>query len=244
MKLMATPQFISGSTDQYTVCATEMALVHNAISRAFNGIYQQALFVQPYEYSSFVAYCLACFKGLEAHHKGEEDHLFPEIEKATGKKGLMEVNVAQHEAFHSGLHKWGEYVSSLNSGDPSKYSGQEMIAIMDEFLEPLSQHLNDEIPTLIALAEYGDKLDLKGIMDKEAEQVLAHMSKTTQIPVVLLNHDVTFEGGMHNFPPIPGPVRWVLMRVCTMFHSDWWRFATCDTAGKPKPLYRFATVCD
>ena len=39
---------------------------------------------------------------------------------------------------------------------------------MDTFLEPLSMHLNDEIDTLLALAEFGDKLGLAGMVAKEA----------------------------------------------------------------------------
>ena len=40
---------------------------------------------------------------------------------------------------------------------------------MDTFLEPPSVHLNDEIGTLLALAEFGDKLDFAGMVAKEAE---------------------------------------------------------------------------
>lgn len=108
---------------------------------------------------------------------------------------------------------------------------------MDTFIEPLSQHLHDEIPTLLELAEYGDKLDLLALMQKEGEKVMAGLSKTAQLPVFLLNHDVTFEGGIHNFPPIPPPVKWVLMRVFTIPNWTWWKFAACDTTGRPRPLY-------
>jgi hypothetical protein len=39
---------------------------------------------------------------------------------------------------------------------------------MNTFLEPLSVHLNDEIGTLLALVEFGDKLGLAGMAAKEA----------------------------------------------------------------------------
>lgn len=35
---------------------------------------------------------------------------------------------------------------------------------MDTFPEPLSVHLNDGIGTLLALAEFGDKLDFAGVV--------------------------------------------------------------------------------
>jgi hypothetical protein len=149
----------------------------------------------------------------------------------------MDANVKQHEAFHAGLHKWGEYLASL-AADASKFEAREMIALMDAFIPSLNTHLNDEIPTLLALGEFGDTLDLKGIVEKEAEQVIGGLSKTTQLPVFLLNHDVSFEGGIHDFPPIPPPVRWVLMRVFPMVHTNWWKFASCDYAGMPKALHR------
>jgi len=34
--------------------------------------------------------------------------MFPELEKITGEKGLIDANIAQHEAFHSGLHARGK----------------------------------------------------------------------------------------------------------------------------------------
>ena len=40
---------------------------------------------------------------------------------------------------------------------------------MDTSLEPLSVRLNDELGTLLALTEFGDKLDLADIAAKEAE---------------------------------------------------------------------------
>ncbi|KAF2492128.1 hypothetical protein BU16DRAFT_551840 [Lophium mytilinum] len=238
MKIIPTPFFQTGLSDQYTQVASEMALVHNIISRAFNGIYLQAPHVHPSEYFAFLSYCKASFDGLAAHHMGEETHAFPAIEEATGQKGLMGVNVAQHEAFHDGLHKWGAYISTLLAGDVAAFDAKTMLAIMDTFLEPLTTHLNDEIPTLLALREYGDSLDLKGIVEKEVEMVMGSLSKTTQLPLFLLNHDVTFEGGIHDFPPIPPPVRWALMRILPLVHPSWWKFASCDSSGMPRELYR------
>jgi hypothetical protein len=73
-----------------------MALVHNCILRGFNSIYNQALDLDLNEYKNFIPYAHALYLGLESHHTGEETHEFPAIEAATGVKGLMDVNVAQH----------------------------------------------------------------------------------------------------------------------------------------------------
>ncbi len=106
---------------------------------------------------------------------------------------------------------------------------------MDSFSEPLNTHLHDEIGTLLALSKFGDSLDLIGIVEKEVQQVIGSLSKTAVMPAILLNNDVTFEGGMHaNFPSIPGPVKWLLMHVFTLWHWRWWKYASSDTYGRPK----------
>jgi hemerythrin-like domain-containing protein len=237
MKLITTPVSRTGATDQYTFAASEMALVHNCIIRGFNSIYNQTPHIQPSDYKSFVAYCYACFEALETHHRGEEAHFFPDLEAATGKKGIMEVNVQQHEAFHNGLEAWGAWLKELNETDTSKFSAAKCIELMDSFITSLSQHLADEIPTILSLSEYGNALDLRAMFQREGDQVMKTLSTTKQMPVFLLNHDVTYEGGIHNFPPIPAPVKFVLMQVCARWNRDWWKFATCGYDGKPKSLY-------
>lgn len=119
----------------------------------------------------------------------------------------------------------------------AEFSGRELRAIIDSFAQPLGQHLHDEIDTLLALAKYGDGLDLAGIMAHEGKTVMAQLSKTAVLPAFLLNHDVTYEGGLHkSFPPVPKPVRWVLIHICTLWRRAWWKYASCDTNGMPKLL--------
>lgn len=96
--------------------------------------------------------------------------------------------------------------------------------------------MHDEIPTLLALAKYGDELDLAGIFEKETQEIVAKLSKTAIMLAFLLNNDVTFEGGIHNFPPIPGLVKWLLMRVFTLWYWRWWSWTSCDKSGKLKVL--------
>jgi hemerythrin-like domain-containing protein len=212
-----------------------MACVHNCFMRAFNGIYHHAAVVPPAEYHSFVSYAYNCYAGLHAHHEGEENFAFPALEEATGEKGLMDVNVHQHEAFHDGLAEFASYLEGLLKGDVSQFSGTKLRSILDSFAPALNQHLHDEIPTLLGLAKYGDKLDLKGLLEKEAQLVMGSLSKTKVIPAFLLNHDVAYEGGLHaSFPSIPAPVKWIFMHVLTLFHYSWWKYAACDFSGNLK----------
>lgn len=66
---------------------------------------------------------------------------------------------------------------------------------------------------------------------------MARMNKTTEMPVFVLNHDLTYESGLHiSFPPVPAFIRFILMRICPAMHYGWWKFATCDMSGKPNSL--------
>jgi hemerythrin-like domain-containing protein len=236
MQLIPSPLFQTGQTDDFSACATEMANVHNCIIRAFNSIYIQAPHIPAAEHKNFIAYMTATWQGLEAHHDGEEDFFFPEIERLSGEKGLMDGNVKQHEAFHSGFHAWGEWLASLREGK-EEYSGAKCRALLDAFVTPLSVHLADEIPSLLSLAKYGsEKLPIRRLMEAEGEKVMGSMSKTAQLPMFWSNHDTTYEGGMHNFPPIPAPVKWVLREVCGRWNSEWWKFGTVDFSGMPREL--------
>jgi hypothetical protein len=77
-------------------------------------------------------------------------------------------------------------------------------------------------------------LDLAGIFEREGKEVMAKLSKTRVMPAFMLNNDVTYEGGIHNFPPIPGPVKWLLMNVFALWHWRWWSWTSCDRSGKLK----------
>jgi hypothetical protein len=58
------------------------------------------------------------------------------------------------------------------------------------------------------------------------------------VPFFLLNLDATYEdGAWARWPPMPGPVRWGLTNVAGAVHGGWWKYASCDSAGKPRELY-------
>lgn len=236
MKLIPTPKFTTGEKDDFAHSASEMALVHNCIIRAFNTIYHQAPHIIPSDYVSFTSYCISTWECLEAHHTGEEEFMFPEIQKLTGIQDLMAINISQHAAFHTGFHAWGAWLQAVHAGTET-FDGKRCVELMDAFTEPLAQHLAEEIPTILGLREYKDVLDIRALMKAEAEKVMAAMSKTTQLPLIFLNHDVTYEGGIHNFPPVPTPVVWVLREVFGRWHASWWKFAACSYDGKPKDLH-------
>lgn len=82
--------------------ASHMAIVHNVLIRGYNSIYQQAPHIEPADYADFVGYCLAWHDMVQGHHDSEEAVLFPGIEEATGVKGIMDGEKAEHGRYTSG----------------------------------------------------------------------------------------------------------------------------------------------
>ncbi|KAJ4986351.1 hemerythrin HHE cation binding domain-containing protein [Stagonosporopsis vannaccii] len=227
--------------DQYTHAASEMALVHNCIIRALNSIYNQSPHIPASEHTNFLSFCQATYRGLVAHHDGEEEYFFPDLERITGEKGVMAENIQGHKDFEEGFGAWGQWVAeclsnSSSSGSTTSFSSERNLELMDAFLAPLSAHLHDEIPSLLALRRFGDALDLAKMFKDEGEKVMGGMCKTTVLPVFLLNHDEGFEGGVHSFPPLPGVVKWVLKNGFGRVKGAWWKFAACGYDGAAREV--------
>jgi hemerythrin-like domain-containing protein len=146
--------------------AIEMANVHNVLLRALNAIYHQAPFVQlPSDVADLMLYVTAWADTVHHHHSLEEGMFFPKIEEITKNagiddwKGMMGGNVEQHHEFEPkilGLVKWAEEVVA---GEKT-YNAAELRRIIDEFAPVLTQHLHDEIGTLLRLEQCdGEKIE-------------------------------------------------------------------------------------
>jgi hemerythrin-like domain-containing protein len=147
-----------------------MCFVHNLFFRNLNAIWLQYEQVsKPKDVADFMVFCQCVHEGIHTHHHHEEEYFFPDVEAYTGVKGLMETNIEQHKAFEKGLTRFGEYVYSVK---PEEYDPKAFKEILDSFTPALVRHLNDEIPTLMALEKYGaDKL-MKAWKDLE-KRILA-----------------------------------------------------------------------
>ncbi|GAB1310233.1 Iron-sulfur cluster repair protein DnrN [Madurella fahalii] len=239
LALIHTPKFETGKDDLFTIEASHMALSHNAFIRGFNTIYQQAPRVHnPSDKADFVGYCLAWVDCVATHHHYEETELFPNIDKAAGQKGLMDGAVNEHEAFHGGMERFRNYLLDKGAG----FSGTELVAIMDEFKEPLHSHLKAEPAAIVALARYNTPdtpIDILGIAEAAGKKQVNLSFMFNTLPVFFLNMEtVEFEGGMWHgvFPPMKGVARAVMNKAVPMWHSGRWRFASCSADGSVKQL--------
>ncbi|KDN69025.1 putative hemerythrin HHE cation binding domain-containing protein [Colletotrichum sublineola] len=152
--------------------AEDMTIIHNLIIRILNTVYLQCVNVEksPSDVQDFVSYAIEWAKMVEEHHRTEEEMVFPQIEQLAGVPGLMQANVAQHEAFHKGLHAYKHYLESVQKGEEA-YSGGRLKDIIDSFMPILRQHLSDEIDTLLKLGDY-DR-DWEAWFEKLMKELLA-----------------------------------------------------------------------
>jgi len=155
--------------DMFDNCASEMACVHNMMIRGINSIYLQAPHITQKDEQSFLNYAMQWYALLHVHHTGEETTFFPAVEELAGEKGIMEANVEQHHAFEAGLEAFVAYIRDAIA-KKEKYDGKRIVALIDAFAEPLRDHLADEIPTILGLRKYGDKMaKLQELFDHEGE---------------------------------------------------------------------------
>ncbi len=140
--------------------AKEMINAHNFLLRGINSIYLQCINVErsPEDVPAFVNYASCWSRILHHHHSSEEEWIFPDIEKITGEKGIMDVNVQQHQAFEKGIEEYTAYVASVKEGK-EKYEGARLKAIIDSFMPTLHEHLVAEVDNLKGLEKYEDKTD-------------------------------------------------------------------------------------
>lgn len=153
------------------------------------------------------------------------------------------------EAFMPGIAKFQHYLVNLSS--PSEFSGRELLEIMATFQESLEAHMRSEISCIAQLAKH-TKTPKEGSAEEKTTQAafearegnnLLKSGVTDVLPFFLFNFDSEYEDGLWaHWPPIPGPVRWILIGVAKVLHSGWWKFASCDATGRRKALYAVADM--
>ncbi|KAI0026115.1 hypothetical protein F4780DRAFT_718553 [Xylariomycetidae sp. FL0641] len=243
LKLITTPQYETKKTDIFTTGATHMALLHNAIFRGYNSIYQQAPHVTPAEKGDFIGYSLTWHKFVKSHHDDEEASLFTKVEEVLNDKTIFEETHKEHQSFLGGLGEFEKYLTSLKT--PTDFSGTELQRIMSTFQEPFEHHFHSEISTIAGLADHPNAPKPGSEEEAAASLTFKTWGKSTVtkagtldvVPFFLLNLDGTVEDGMwQNWPPIPAPIKWGLTNIGGAYYSRWWKFSSCS-GGKPRQLH-------
>lgn len=234
----------------------EMANVHNALLRGLNSIYLQAPHVaQPADVADLMLYTKAWVDTVHHHHSLEETIFFSRVDalakEAGVPEGLMDPNVDQHHAFEPKLHETLAWVEGVRQGETG-YDSKTLIGLIDSFAPILTQHLHDEIATLIKL-EKCDAVKVKKAMEdtakegvKTADMVrkptliikmykLMKMAQSLVIPQFMGCIDKTYPGS-EAFPPLPFFLPYLNAYWFSRKHRGCWRFNPCDHWGKPRPL--------
>ncbi|UPX17434.1 uncharacterized protein EKO05_0007788 [Ascochyta rabiei] len=244
--LVTTPQYATNKTDIFTTGATHMAHIHNAILRGYNSIYNQAPHIQEADKAAFVGYSMTWFRFVKSHHDDEEAGLFPKVAEVLGGKDseLWGVTHKEHESFLTGLAEYARYLEELKT--PNDFDGEILRTIMVGFQESFNHHFHSEISTIASFAEL-KSAPASGSLEEDAaaavfkawgKKTVTKAGTTDVVPFFLMNLDATYEGRKWaNWPPMPAPVRWGLVNVAGSWNWTWWKFASCDSAGKPRELY-------
>ncbi|KAK5657367.1 hypothetical protein OQA88_2937 [Cercophora sp. LCS_1] len=240
--LLTTPSYARlkdpslGPPDELDDLATDMVLVHNFLIRALNSIHIQSPHISAADAPDFCRYMQLFLAVLHVHHHNEETDFFPAIETMAGEKGIMEGNVAQHQAFEQGVVELKAYVEGVLKGG-EKYDGEKVRGMVDGFGPALVRHLEDEIGTLLELRRFGEKME--GVMKvaaREAEKGMKEVGFAGMV-WVFSQLDADFEGGMWNeWPPAPGVVKFLARTVGWKLNEGALRFGAVDRKGKLRDL--------
>lgn len=185
---------------------------------------------EPQDVRDFLRFCEAFVSEIDLHHNSEETIIFPMWIEATNTPEIMDSNVDEHKAFHDGLLRLKEYSTTT---DAAAYKSDDLVAIMDSFVPALMHHLTAEIDSILGMQKYDSDKILKTFHDG-VKAASAEATKDEQFPFIFSCNDVTFEGGKHDFPPVPWIVNFVVKWWFGRKHQGAWRFSPSDMYGRPK----------
>ena len=155
-----------------------MALVHNTFIRGPNTLYLQAPYIPPSSatlVADFFTYCTCWCALVAVHHKHEEEFLFSAFEeRIPAAKGILEVNVGQHDSFHAELKPFEEYCTEALARKVA-FSAKEILQRIDAMAPALLKHLREEIPTLMAMQEGGSGEEVLKIHEEFEKRVRSRL---------------------------------------------------------------------
>lgn len=141
------------------------------------------------------------------------------------------------------IAEFEKYLTNLES--PKDFSSTKLLDIMGTFQQPFEAHMRAEITTIANLAQH-PRTPKEGTPKEKSVNSAIEMSEaknlvlsgvTDVLPFFLFNFDREYEDGLWRDWPMPVPVRWTFISIGRMAHPGWWKFASCDAAGRRKELY-------
>jgi hypothetical protein len=142
------------------------------------------------------------------------------------------------------LANFHNYLVNLKS--PSDFSGTKLLEIMATFQEPFEFHMRSEISTIANLAKHprtlkegsAEEKSIQAEFDSREGNNIIKSGIMDVLPFFLFNFDRDYEDGLWiNWPPIPAPVRFIIMGIGRVSHPGWWKLASCDAGRQRKVLY-------
>ncbi|KAJ7588320.1 hypothetical protein C8J56DRAFT_941369 [Mycena floridula] len=196
-----------------------MAWLHVVIWNAWKSAYFHADKYPLEDFENYRGYALLSFEFLVGHHEAEEDTLFKDIDAKV--PGAMATNEEQHQTF---LHPLEEIVEYLRKATPETFKAAELRSKIDAILEPVMNHLADELDTLepsLLLRHFSEEelgvINKKSHLAAQAKAGSSHQS----LPFMLRN----MRPGSP-FPPAPGFVKNILgPYVFYWKFSGFWKYA-------------------
>ncbi|KPI35470.1 uncharacterized protein AB675_10915 [Cyphellophora attinorum] len=211
--------------------AVEMTLVHNCLIRAVNSIYYHAPYVTTTkDIRDFLHFCAIFVEVTLHHHDGEETYIFPPWAEQTNCPALLKENHAEHRLFHHGFEQLSRYAKTT---DPSAYKSEDLLAILEDFTDPLAAHLTNEIDSILRMQEYSSEV-AKKIFKEGVQKSMEGADKADHLPFLFGTHDKTFEGGKHYFPPVGFLLNAALMFWYGSKNAGAWRFCPSDLYSRPR----------
>lgn len=227
--------------DHYCVKnARIMAQTHNTILRALNAIYHHASLIAPgtEDVVDLLTFCNITCEFMHHHHIGEEMVYFPELEKATGQKALMEVNINQHADMDVGLSRFHKYTETTKKED---YDGITLRKLIDDFKDVYEKHQHEEIQTILSLHDKIDSKTLEVIDVKFRKKAEIQSDIFKSAPLVMGCQDAKFllDNEKIPFPDAGFAAPYVVDAVLSRRHAGVWRFLPSTMHGQPRRLPTF-----
>ena len=172
------------------VVVRDMIIMHNAFIRGLTSIYLQCVHIEtsPGDIPDFVAFCKVWGELLQDHHETEETDVFPFLEEGAEVPGLMKSSFEEHRAFDAGLVEFMTYIWKVEAGE-DKYSGQKLKTIIQSFAPAMYEHMVNEIPALLALDKFSDKVDWGEYWKRKAAEIF---DKKSADPTTKVRASVVF----------------------------------------------------